>query len=241
MLQEYNFQNTFKTEKNILSLVGFFPFRDPGKYSWKIIRRVSVFTMLVIFVGQMFLQAFYIDFNSLIEACMVWVTEFGFMCKLAVFIYNSDEILRLEDELKQPTYTKFPKVYLKAMKNDIKFTRRLTNIYRLVIVSYASYLSLVRPFINKRDQRSLIFEAHMPCDLENNACYFSVIAFQTINAYISSQTNINMECLFCKLVTACSCLFDVLKHNLSDIDYRYEEIAEGELRNNVIMHQNLLR
>lgn len=200
-----------------------------------------MFIMLVIFIGQMFLQAFYIDFNSLIEPCMVWVTEFGFICKLIVFISNGDEILKLEEELNQKAYRKFRKNCMKDLKKDANFTMRLANIYRFVIVSYATYVTLLKPFINNRGQRSLPFEAHMPCDLEEDICYFSFWAFQIVNGYISSQTNVNMECLFCKVMTACCCLFDVLQNNLSNIDYRYEETAEKELRDNIIMHQNLLR
>lgn len=239
--QEHNFQNTFRTEKIILYNTGFFPYQDPGRYYWKIIRRLSVFISLVIFFGQTIWQAFYIDSNSLMEHSMIWVPEFGLICKMVVLIQDGDEILTLEDEFKKPTYSKLTKENWKALKNDINFTMRLTNIYRLVTVLYGTYVILLTPIINYKSQRILPLDAHTPCDLENDSCYFSFLTFQFIAGYISCHTNVNLDCLFCKLVTACCSLFDILQFNLSNMDYRSEEVAEIELRNNVVLHQKILR
>lgn len=240
-LQVYKFQDTFKTERIILSFFGFYPYRDPGKFSWKLLKRICVLTSLIIFIGQMILMLFYMNFSDMIEPWMIWITEFGFFCKLIAFLCNGENILKLVSDLNDSAFSRFPKEYLKSLEKEIRFTGSLTNIYRLVIVSYASYISLLQPFIKSKHKRSLPFEAHVPCHLEHNDCFISFIIFQAINAVISSQTNVNMECLFCKLMTTCSCLFDVVRKNLRNIDYCNNEQAKRELRQNVILHIKLLR
>lgn len=204
-------------------------------------RRVSVFTLLVIFFCHMVSQAFYVDFNGLIEPSMIWVPEFGLLCKILVFIYHGDGVEMIEEELKQPTYSKLDKQYSRELEYENKFTMKFTIIYRFVTVSFTCYLLLVTPFIGNKGERNLPLEAHMPCDLEDNVCYFGFLTFQFIAGYISAQTNVVMDCLFCKLLTASCCLFTILHNNLSNIDYGDEEIAERELRDSVMLHQKLLR
>lgn len=221
-------------------MFGFYPFKNGKTLHWNMFKRVFFFTSFVILIGQMFLIVFYMDSGDLLAPFMIWVTEFGFVCKLLLFFYNGQEILMLEDELNEPAFSNIPRKCLETLERDVKFTKWLTNIYRFVIISFATYVAFLKPFLNSKVKRELPFEVLVPCNLENNFCYVSFFIFQAIVGYISSQTNINMECLFCKLMTACGCLFDVLHYNLTYIDYS-EEMAEEDLRYNILLHQKLVR
>lgn len=189
----------------------------------------------------MFLMIFFTNFSDLIKPLMIWVTEFGFLCKLIVFILNGGSILNLVDEIKKPAYSKVPTRCIKSLEENVNLTIRLTNIYRLIIISFASYISLIKLFLNNKGERSLPLGAYIPCNLNNDACYISFAIFQSFNAYISSLTNINMECLFCKLITACCCSFDVLQDNLESIDYKNSKGGESDLRTNIRLHMKLIR
>lgn len=228
------------TERLILNSFGFYPIEESG-YNFKRLRRICIFALFISYTAQMFLTPFFMDFSDMIEPLMIAVTEFGFLCKLVVFLNNEKNTLKLIDDLKNILSLKISCRYQKTYQKELKYTRWFANIYRTVIICYVCYLCVLNPLVRSSDKRSLPLGGYVPCDITRNDCYIFFSIYQSFTVFISPLTNVNMECVFCKLITTCCYEFDILHENLQNIDYRYEKDAEKELNHNVIFHQKLLR
>lgn len=223
---------------------GFYPCETTEKNHFRLFRGACVSLLFITYIAQIMSMPFYMDFSDIIEPFMIAVTEFAFLCKLLVFIKNGKKILELIDDMSNTLLFKKSFKCSKSFQKEIKYTRWFTNIYRTVLVCYVSYLTLLKPLVETKgdkDKRSLPLGGYIPCDIERNDCYVGFTLYQSLTGCVSSLTNINMECLFCKLISTCCCEFDILSYNLRNIDYRFEETAEKELTSNVIFHQKLLR
>lgn len=169
----------------------------------------------------------------------VWVTLIAFFFKLVTFIYYCKTMLEIETLLKMPILYKYPVKYDFVMRN-INWIKIFTILYMIMIMLHVSFLLFGEPNISTNGKRRLPCEVHVKCSLDNDICYMGFYVFTIINFYVSGILNATMDCMFCKLTTICSCLFDVLHANLECADYADNESAEEILKENVFRHINIL-
>lgn len=167
-----------------------------------------------------------------------WPLLFCFIMKLTIFSYYSNVILEVEESLSQTILSTYSESY-SFVDENMQLIKIFTKIDLCAIVANVSIFMFYEPL--SANERRLPNAAPCPCDSKNPLCFLGFYVFQATGSYFTGILMASIDCLFCKLATICSCLFEVLYSNLKNIDYGKHAETLEELNENVKMHQEILR
>lgn len=140
--------------------------------------------------------------------------------------------------LKQSILSTYSESY-NFVDENMKLIKIFTRLDLCMIVSNVTLFIFYEPLSAKERHRPN--EAHSPCSINNMLCHVGFYIFQGSGSYLTGILMASIDCLFCKLATICGCLFEVLHLNLKNIKYCKNGIGLKQLRENIIMHQEILR
>lgn len=171
---------------------------------------------------------------------MIWFTYYAFFLKLASFMYYGQTLLDLEKSLKSTFSLKIPESYIQLFQNDWKFADRLASFTRLSLNIFTTYFCFYMPFSDSTNIH-LLYPGPQPCNTKEKVCFFIIYTTEVLFTYVSVFININLECMYSKLITICCCLFEVVKQNFINIDFNNNEKATEDLKINIALHIEVIR
>lgn len=226
-------------ERKIFNIFGMYPEKTFKLLTWRRFRQFLTLGALAIHEPQILMHMLYANFDQATSS-VLWMTEIGFMLKLGTFIYHEKAVSEIEDMLKKPILSKYPSEY-KFVRKDMNMTIILLKTEMFLVTSVITFLIFYAPAMNTDGKRHLPSDAHVPCSLDGNICFFGFYAFHAINLYLTGFLNVAMDCMFCKLIMICSCIIEVMCHNLENIDYKNNTVAIKELNENIFRHMEVLK
>ncbi|XP_044267669.1 odorant receptor Or1-like [Tribolium madens] len=217
-IQDYDLRNAFCLERKLLLVVGFYPIRG-NKY--KFLYRLSAFFNLLISYGQLTTMVIQMvfdrsDLSKLTESLLYFFTHFTFLCKLLNFQYYSKDLIEIENYLTDPIFYGHPFEEVQIIKDKISSCAFISNAYRLCCTFTCSFYCLV-PFIDEKRKKILPLPGWFPYDTTSH--YYFTFFVQSLSLFISAYCNTAIDILTWKLVTLASAQFEILKENLTKIDY----------------------
>ncbi|XP_015839074.1 odorant receptor Or1 [Tribolium castaneum] len=218
MIQDYDLRNAFSLERKLMLVVGFYPKRD-NKH--EILYWLSAFFNLLISYGQlttMIIQMVFdrSDLSKLTESLLYFFTHFTFLCKLLNFQYYSKDLIEIENFLTDPIFYGYSFEQLDIIKAKIRSCAFISNAFRICCTFTCSFYCLV-PFIDESRKKILPLPGWFPYDTTNY--YYSTFFVQSLSLFISAYCNTAIDILTWKLITLASAQFEILKENLTKIDY----------------------
>lgn len=235
--QVRNYVDDLRLEKKILHCFGIYPKEKSKLSKWHRARMIITIIYLILHEAQIFSNAFHSSFSDSTTS-VEWPLLFCFIMKLTIFSYYSNVILEVEESLRQTILSTYSESYCFVDEN-MELIKIFTKIDLCAIVANVSIFMFYEPL--SANERRLPNAAPCPCDSNNLFCFLGFYVFQATGSYLTGILMASIDCLFCKLATICSCLFEVLYSNLKNIDYGKNTVTLEELSENVKRHQEILR
>ncbi|XP_044259103.1 odorant receptor Or1-like [Tribolium madens] len=242
VFKDYDLRNTFDTERNLLTLSGFYP-RRTQKHNF-LYTTSALFNLLVSY-GQLFsmVAQMVIDRNELSkfsETLLFFMTHFTFLCKLTNFVYNKRKMFEIEDNLAKGIFYGFE---IDKIKPKIESCKFVAKIFRILCIWVILLYTMV-PFLDDKEDLSLPLPGWVPYDTKK--FYYPTAIFQIISVSVSAYNNSTIDILTCMLITVASAQFNLLKEALKRMDFRPEghntkKLIEAKFENCVNHHKEIVK
>lgn len=227
---------TFQMERTHLMYGGFYP---ADLCLWKKFLYYLTFTFntgiswtqFLLMIAFVFHQLS--DLTKVSEVLLFSCTQFAFICKLSNFIWHKNNMLQLEQALRNRRFTHLTKEEQTILNSYVSEIRHLAKIYRVLCFGVVLFYGLF-PFVDRdaEGNKKLPLPLWFPFNPFN---YYNEIHFMTIlSIAVGAWTNSNIDILNIMMIMLGTAQIEILKN-------RYEKVIpfpfHGELDELSVRHE----
>nr|UTN00937.1 odorant receptor [Semanotus bifasciatus] len=236
----FDLRKSFDIEKKLLLYCGFYPNRgEMNKYLYYLSGFYHLSVSILIQLSMTVLIVLHItNLSTIAEALMFFVTQTAFMWKLANIIIKRELLSKIEEILSNPIFYNLSDGHLELITDYLASTKRFATLYRIICFMVCTTNVILQLVGSKLGHAMLL--GWNPWEIDSRIKYYLNCTFQ-LNAFcVSAYLNSTIDILIAVLITVATAQIEILKSNLSNIQYNTAD-AKKKFNDNVLLHYEILR
>lgn len=222
VFQNYDLRKTFAIDKKLLFFAGFYPRRSSknnylylfGAFINSFFSAAQIISMTV----RMIIDRN--DLSKLVDSLQHFITLSTYVCKLINFLYYRKKLIHIEDNLTKPIFYGFSYDQLDLMEEKINSCKKVGKIFRFLCVN-AVTCYILTPFLDNDGSKNLPYPGWFPYNVTKY--YYTTVTFQVLGVANTAYTNSSIDILTWMLISIASGQFEILKHNLKNINWQDDQ------------------